>query len=227
MRSQRPPEFSVVLADHQTAGRGQQSNGWTSEAGKNLTCSFILYPRHSKPEQAFLLNMALALAVTDSVVALTSGYSGLAPSIKWPNDILCADQKVAGILVENIWQGQRWDVAVVGIGLNLNQQHFSGLGAAASLGSLTQGTFDVMNALAVLQHAVKARYRQWETASEAVYQDYQALLWRRKLWSDFATADGDTIQLQLESVDRFGCACTLDEAGNRHSYPHGKIRQLR
>lgn len=216
-----------MLAAHQTAGRGQQSNSWLSKAGENLTCSFILYPRHSKPEQAFLLNMAIALAVSDTVVAQTTGFCDAPTRIKWPNDILCADQKVAGILVENIWQGQRWDACVAGIGLNLNQQHFGEVEGASSLGMLCRQLFDINQVLSALQQAVKVRYRQWEQTPETVYHDYNAMLWRRGLQSDFQSEGGETVPLILESVDRLGCACVLDAEGKRASFRHGEIRQLR
>jgi BirA family biotin operon repressor/biotin-[acetyl-CoA-carboxylase] ligase len=227
VRTQRPPEFSVVLALDQTAGRGQSSNTWKSEPGANLTCSFILYPRFNQPERAFLLNMAIALAAADCVAALCSDKTNRWPAIKWPNDILCADLKVAGILLENIWQGQRWDACVAGIGLNLNQSDFSGIDGAASLYTLCGRTFERDVALSYLQQAVKARYRQWELMPDEILADYNARLWCRGEYATFLKEDGSQLLLKLDSVDERGLAITSDSAGAMEAYPHGKIRQLR
>lgn len=227
VRSLRPPEGSVVVAADQTAGKGQQSNTWYSEPGTNITCSFIFYPKRNNPEQAFLLNMAIALAAADCVGLLAGGLSALAPSIKWPNDILCSDQKVAGILIENLWQGQRWDACVAGIGMNVNQRMFPGVEGAASLFTLSRKIFSLETALSQLQQAVKTRYRQWEQQPDAVWNDYNAALWRRGVPGDFRLDDGTLLNATLESVDRRGCACLRDAEGKTECHPHGKIRQMR
>lgn len=215
------------MALDQTAGRGQASNTWKSEPGANLTCSFILYPRFSKPERAFLLNMAMALAAADCVAALCSDVPKMLPAIKWPNDILLSDLKVAGILLENIWQGQRWDACIAGIGLNLNQTDFSGIDGAASLHSLSRQAFERDYVLSQLQQAVIARYRQWEHMPDEILADYNVLLWRRGEYATFLKEDGELRQLKLESVDVRGFAITSDLTGGKEANPHGKIRQLR
>jgi len=227
VRQLRPPEYSIIIAEEQTAGRGQHRNAWLSEPGANLTCSFILYPRYNKPERAFLLNMAIALATADCIRMLCEGLPALQPAIKWPNDILCSDLKVAGILLENIWQGQRWDACVAGVGINVRQQYFSGIEGAASLDSLSQHSFEPDVVLSALSQAVKVRYRQWERMPEEIHTAYNADLWRRGLVSDFQTEEGAVVRLQLESVDLNGAACILDAYGRRGCYPYGKIRQLR
>lgn len=151
----------------------------------------------------------------------------MVPAIKWPNDIIVDDLKVAGILLENIWQGQRWDACVAGIGLNLNQADFSGIDGAASLYSLSGQTFERDHVLLQLQQAVKARYRQWELLPDETLADYNAHLWRRGEYTTFRKEDGELLQLKLESVDARGLAVTSDLTGGRHANPHGKIRQLR
>lgn len=227
VRSLRPPEGSVVVAADQTAGKGQQSNTWYSEPGTNITCSFIFYPTRNNPEQAFLLNMAIALAAADCIAWLSDGKPVLAPSIKWPNDILCSERKVAGILLENIWQAQRWDACVAGIGMNVNQQAFGEVSGAASLSSLSGGLFSLDTVLSRLQTAVKARYRQWEQQPDIVLNDYNSMLWRRGLESGFVFDDGTIRRCLLESVDRHGCACIRAAEGKTECHPHGKIRQMR
>lgn len=107
-------DLSLVLADEQTAGRGRLDRKWLTTAGTALAFSLILRP--SAGEQSHLSQMVglAALAVADS---LRKG--GLAPQAKWPNDILLSGHKVAGILIESVWSGDKVDCVVIGIGVNI------------------------------------------------------------------------------------------------------------
>lgn len=103
----------VVLADEQTQGRGRFARRWVAPAGTNLTFTILL-----RPSTAVLasLSMIAALAVADGVAAT----SNLHPAFKWPNDLLLGARKLAGILIESEFQGDRPAFALVGIGLNVN-----------------------------------------------------------------------------------------------------------
>ncbi|UKN01695.1 biotin--[acetyl-CoA-carboxylase] ligase [Paracrocinitomix mangrovi] len=110
---------TVVIAKNQHGGRGQRSNVWTAEAGKNLTCSIIFFPS-IKIDKAFYLNIAVSLAVRKTLEDLS-----IQAKIKWPNDILVNDKKICGILIENQLAGQMVNTSVIGIGLNINQLDFA------------------------------------------------------------------------------------------------------
>lgn len=113
-------EGTVIMAEHQTAGKGQQQNGWHSEAGKNLTFSLLLFPHFLLPENAFSLLMAVSLGVIKPLQKILSN----SVSIKWPNDIYYGQKKLGGILIENILAGQMIKHSVIGIGINVNQAVF-------------------------------------------------------------------------------------------------------
>ncbi len=98
----------VVIADEQTAGHGRHGHTWHSEAGAGLYCSMVLAPTP-------LLTLALGLAGVDAIEKVT----GLRCDIRWPNDLMLGDRKVAGILVQ-----LTGDKAVAGIGINLNHISF-------------------------------------------------------------------------------------------------------
>jgi BirA family biotin operon repressor/biotin-[acetyl-CoA-carboxylase] ligase len=100
-------EGTVVIADHQLAGRGRAGRVWQGFARQQLAFSIILFP----PFAAHWLMMASALAVQEAIGALTP----LTATIKWPNDVLIGDKKVCGILIET-----SGDIAIVGIGVNVN-----------------------------------------------------------------------------------------------------------
>jgi len=107
------PEGTLVLADRQTAGRGRQGRSWHSPPG-GLYLSLLLRPA-LEPGRAGWVTLAAALAV-----ARAAGRFGVAAGIKWPNDVLCAGRKVAGVLAEAALVEGRVDRIVLGIGINLS-----------------------------------------------------------------------------------------------------------
>jgi BirA family biotin operon repressor/biotin-[acetyl-CoA-carboxylase] ligase len=109
-------EGLVLVAEHQTAGRGQRGNRWESAAGKGLWFSILLRPRIAIADSPQLTNWA-AEAVSN---AIQNEFS-LTPTVKFPNDVLIDGCKVAGVLVEMRAQEKAPHLAIAGIGVNLNQ----------------------------------------------------------------------------------------------------------
>jgi BirA family transcriptional regulator, biotin operon repressor / biotin---[acetyl-CoA-carboxylase] ligase len=114
------PEGTVIMAESQYAGRGQQQNRWHSEDGKNLTFSLLLNPAFLPVANQFDLTRAISLGVYDGLKPLLGDQL----KIKWPNDIYYADKKLGGMLIENLLQGSQIKQSVIGIGLNVNQETF-------------------------------------------------------------------------------------------------------
>jgi len=104
----------IVGAEEQTEGRGRKGASWISEPGKGLTFSLVLSPLWEREHWGWL-SLATALAVCEGGLL----PCGLAPLIKWPNDVLVEGRKICGILIETIA-----DCAVIGIGLNVNERRF-------------------------------------------------------------------------------------------------------
>lgn len=107
------PEGALVVADHQTAGRGRSGRTWLGDAGRSLMFSVILRPRVD-PSGLGLLTLAFGLACARGIETCTA----VAPVIKWPNDLLIGNRKVAGILVETRMREKRLEGAIVGVGIN-------------------------------------------------------------------------------------------------------------
>ena len=125
------PHGALVVAAHQTAGRGRHGRAWTAAPGESLMLSLVLRP-DLPPERLALVGLAAGLAVAEAV----AGF-GIAARLKWPNDVLAAGAdgapaKLAGILAEASWTGGRAAV-VLGIGLNVRQTTFPDGLAATSL----------------------------------------------------------------------------------------------
>jgi BirA family biotin operon repressor/biotin-[acetyl-CoA-carboxylase] ligase len=109
-------EGLVLFAEHQTAGRGQRGNRWESTAGKGLWFSMLLRPEIQLSDSGRLTIWAIE-AISDVI----RFEFGLAPAIKLPNDVQLNGHKVAGVLVEMRAQNNAPHLAVIGIGINVNQ----------------------------------------------------------------------------------------------------------
>ena len=140
-------EGTVIHTDNQTKGKGQRGAVWSSDSAKNLITSIILKPQFLAIENTFYLSKISALAVYDVLTEILS-ISQYDIKIKWPNDILVNQCKIAGILIENNVINNHLQYAVIGIGLNVNQLEFhSFLRIATSLQLLTSKEFDRNNIL--------------------------------------------------------------------------------
>ena len=113
------PEGSVFLAEEQTAGRGRGAHTWSSQRGVGIYCSFLLHPPMS-PAETLWLSLISGVAVQDA----TREVTGLQADIRWPNDLLINEKKFAGILTEMSSDSSRVHHAVIGIGINVNQEKF-------------------------------------------------------------------------------------------------------
>jgi len=103
-------EGQVLVAEEQTAGRGRMGRPWVSQPGASLTFSVLLRPVSVPPPRRGWLPLLAGIAVAAAVRATSSA----AATLKWPNDVLIGDRKLAGILAE-----QSGDAVVIGIGLNV------------------------------------------------------------------------------------------------------------
>ena len=107
-------DFSLVVADEQTQGRGRLDRKWLTPKKSALAISLILRPSPAmRPHLSRTVGLA-ALSLADACLKL-----GLVPQIKWPNDILLNGKKTAGILIESVWTGADVDSLVIGMGMNV------------------------------------------------------------------------------------------------------------
>ena len=130
--------YTVVTAEKQTRGKGQMGAKWDSETGKNLMFSVLINNRLATISEIFDLNVAVALAVLTTLEI--NNIPNL--SIKWPNDIMSDNKKVAGILIENSIKNNGEISSIIGVGLNVNQLNFDELPKASSLAVIMKKEFD-------------------------------------------------------------------------------------
>ena len=139
VRTTEVENYTVVVTENQTNGKGQFENTWSSEEGKNLTFSILCKFSNLNVQHSFYLNCAISLAI----YTVVHNYIKKKLKIKWPNDILSSNKKLCGILIENTVSNAKIVNAVIGIGLNVNQESFSDtLPNATSLKMLTGISYD-------------------------------------------------------------------------------------
>lgn len=165
---------TAVFAYHQTKGKGQRTKEWLGESGKNIALSIIIEPQVLSLSQSFLLSMATAVGVH----RFFSAYAGSETKVKWPNDLYWRDRKAGGILIENIIKGSEWKMAIVGIGININQTQFDELGTrAVSLKQITGKDYEpVVLAKELCRHLEEAYSLVRKLPSETME------LYRRQLY---------------------------------------------
>jgi len=136
LRQKEAGEGSIFITDHQTHGKGQRGNSWETKPGENLTFSLVLQPKFLDLSEQFLLNMAISNAIRRCLQEYVPGLL-----VKWPNDLVVPGfGKIGGILIENLVGSSGWDYAVVGIGININQNQFASP-KATSLSMITGNTY--------------------------------------------------------------------------------------
>ena len=179
------PEGTLVITDRQTAGRGQRGNTWESHPGMNLTFSVILKPTFLAIKDQFSLSMITSLAIRDYLAAMCSDPV----FIKWPNDILVKQFKICGTLIENQLIGEQFSYAVIGIGLNVNQQVFNS-SVATSLSLILDKSLDLQEVLEGLLSHLESRYLQLRQGrAQHLREDYLKYLYRFNEHHTFQSGD--------------------------------------
>lgn len=207
------PEGTVILAEEQFAGRGQASNTWVSEPGKNLTFSLLLYPTFLGPEKQFLLNKSLSIAINDALTDII----GEGIKIKWPNDIYFNEDKLGGILIENILRGNVWKYSAVGIGININQIHFpSDIKNVTSLRKILHRNYDINEVLNVLCTPIEQRYLQLRSGkTDLIHQEYIKHLYKLN----------EIHRFSIGGEEKEGTIKGVDQNGRLEIFIEGEIRK--
>lgn len=196
-----PKDFTVVVANHQTQGRGQMGTIWQTEDGKNLTASVFKEVGSIAIEKQFYISMAVALSICKALDHLKIPKL----SIKWPNDILSANKKICGILIENVIKQNQLKGSIIGFGLNVNQKHFDNLPKASSINLLTGIVYDRDEILSGILTELQAYFKLLDAKNYSeIKTQYEALLFRKDKPSTFKNEDGTTFSGIIKSITETG-----------------------
>lgn len=173
--------LTTIYAMEQTKGKGQQGARWVSEKGKNLTFSTLII-KNIESLTPFLVNQILSV----TIVEWLKRELQIRAKIKWPNDILSVQHKLAGILIENNFSGKKLTSSIVGIGLNVNQETFENLPRAISIKNITGREFDLesllISFLSLLENNLRDPLR--------VAQEYHRYLFKYNQLTSFKSSKG-------------------------------------
>ena len=221
-------DMTAVMADFQTAGRGQVGNSWESQDGKNLLISLLHRPMGLDVGLQFYVSMSVSLAIIDVVGPLLPSNVRRSLKIKWPNDIYVAQQKLAGILIENRLSGRTISDVIIGIGLNVNQRVFcSDAPNPVSIVNLTGAEYDVYLLAEAVVNSLRRRLRQVaEGDFMMLLQEYLSkLFWADGELHSFSDANG-LFSASITSVAGDGRLTLTDSHGARRSYLFKEVEHI-
>ncbi len=193
-------EGTVIVAEHQYAGKGQAENIWLSNAGENITASIILTPTFLSPSEQFDLSKMISLALRDLLTEI--GVKDV--TIKWPNDVYVGSQKIAGILIENMLQGSSIRHSIIGIGLNVNQQDFGQLNAT-SVSLQLKEIIHLEKLFSLIFKHVEARYLQLRAGKKGnIHREYIQTLYQINQLCLYKNTAGEVFYGTLKGVNKEG-----------------------
>jgi BirA family transcriptional regulator, biotin operon repressor / biotin---[acetyl-CoA-carboxylase] ligase len=217
-------EPCCIIAKCQSAGKGQGSNNWVTEAGKNLTFSMVCFPDFLPAEKQYYLNKAVALSVFEFIEELVPDKR---ISIKWPNDIYIGDYKTAGILIQAAIQKDVMKYAIIGIGINVNQEQFpEHLPNPTSIIQHTKKKTDLDSAIKRFLEFFQVRYEMIMNNRVAkTDRDYLKALYRFGQKSDFEY-EGKRIIASISGVNEYGWLQLTTDDGKMLCGDMNKIKMI-
>lgn len=222
------PNLSLVVSDEQTAGRGRKNRRWYTPPGTALAFSLIIQDKtlqNLAPNSRLSRLTALgALALCD---ALRYTYpEKLQPQIKWPNDVLVAGHKLAGVLCEAFWQGEQLQTVVLGIGVNMKPGSVPPVDLldypATCLEAQVNEQVDRWDFL----HTVLVKLLYWKDflSSSAFIRAWENSLAYRGEWVQVINDDGSSLEGQVTGVSSDGSLKLMKRSGDLVDVQSGEIR---
>jgi BirA family biotin operon repressor/biotin-[acetyl-CoA-carboxylase] ligase len=218
-RDEKYSHGDVIVAEHQTAGRGQRGKKWSSPSGENLMLSAVLDTSFLRTDEQFLLLQVVALALVD-----TFALYGLDARIKWANDIYIGDRKITGVLIDHTLAPREAPEAAggpemeesaeagkaggmlsrsgVGIGINVNQRVFEEwLPNPTSMALETGREYDRREVLKRFVDRLGVRFETLRRGEkEALRRDYHSKIWRLGTPARYVFPDGEEFTGTIRGV---------------------------
>jgi len=215
-------EFTLLVADRQTAGRGRMGRRWVTTPDSSLAFTLILHPTSTEQQFmgffSFLGGLAVCLAIEEACDAK--------PQVKWPNDVLLGGRKTAGILAESQFQGDMLASTALGIGINLQKGAVPPpeevMFPATCVSDHCPGLANREHFLAsILRHLIVWRPKVMERAFLDTYQSRLAFVGEKVL---LAQPPGEDIQGIMMGVDMLGHLVLELEDGEVKAFPVGDVK---
>jgi len=190
---------TIVLAESQTRGRGRLGRGWFSPKYKGIYLSLILRPK-IPPAVSPVLTLLAAVSICETVKKVLD----LEAQIKWPNDVLIRNKKIAGILTEMNAEVDKVNFVIIGIGLNVNNDKKSLIAGATSLKEQTGHSASRVLILQELLRRIETNYSLLEDKGSRIIIDK---------WRSFAVTLGKHVKVYCQHKHVEGQAVDIDQDG--------------
>ena len=191
----------VVIADYQTAGRGQGKHLWSSNKSENLTLSVCLFPGIDSSRQFYITAMT-SVSIMQTVASFIGDANMV--KIKWINDVYVNDDKIAGILISNNVMSEKIKSSIIGIGLNVNQTIFDeNIPNPTSLKRHLGNDVQVSDVFEVLMENIRQNYLIMQRTPEALRKMYVDNLYKFNVLHTYTIA-GERKAVAIKGVDVYG-----------------------
>ena len=212
----------VVWTMNQTKGRGQYSNVWSSDSQKNIT--FSVFKRFSElnSDDSFLINCAVTLAIIETLEKFKIPNL----KIKWPNDILSANNKIGGVLIENIIKGKKLNASITGIGINVNQKSFIDLPSAGSMFLQTNKKYDLKKVFEELLETLDLFFNLLKKPEKVqLLSSFEKSMYKKGEWCQFKT-NGSKFLGRIVGVSDHGLLIIEKKSKKLTQYRNGGVEMI-
>jgi len=213
---------TVAVADFQTAGRGQTGNSWESEPEKNLLFSILYCPAGLPANMPFAIAEITSLAVKYTLDSYLDDIT-----IKWPNDIYYRNNKICGMLIENIISEGKISKSVAGIGININQTNFEGKAPnPVSMAQVAGHEFDRQEVLNLFLKLFATQCARLDSADyDGLHRDYLNSIRRKYGFHRYADSRGE-FEAELHDIEPTGHIILRRPDGTPSRYAFKEVREL-
>jgi len=212
----------IVWTMNQTKGRGQHSNVWSSDSQKNIT--FSVFKRFSglNSDDSFLINCAVTLAIIETLEKFKIPNL----KIKWPNDILSANNKIGGVLIENIIKGKKLNASIIGIGINVNQKSFIDLPSAGSMFLQTNKKYDLKKVFDELLYMHDLFFNLLKKPDKVeLLSSFEKSMYKKGEWCQFKT-NGSKFLGRIIGVSDHGLLTVEKKSKKVIQYSNGGVKMI-
>ena len=216
------PFGTVIMADFQSKGKGQRNQPWVSEKSKNLLVSIFVNSSFLNTKSIFYLSKITALALREFIYDTLQ----METLIKWPNDIIIGDKKIAGILIENQWKNSYIKSSIIGLGININQVVFPKKLNATSFKKISGKNYD----LTLLLNLLNSKFNSWFSILKnqelaVIDKKYHDNLLNYGNWSIYRTKEIQ-FKAKLCNVNQLGLLTLKLEDGNEQQFSIKEVSQV-
>lgn len=215
-------DFTIVVTEHQTNGKGQMGSFWQVEASTNLTFSVLIGYGLFNIKDVFSVNIAVANAIHK--VLLNFGLQNI--TVKWPNDIMADNKKIGGILIENNVRSSGEIQSVIGVGINVKQMNFDGLPQASSILKTSGILIDKDELMIKIVSVFKDVVLKLEQNKKKEWEYYHQNLFKKNIPVTFEAKNAFRFTGMIKDVNQLGQLGVLNEADELTYYGLKEIKML-